>query len=84
MRTSLRLAIQAANWSALWTLDDGIFNSRTVPTAKPFCLELLDLNGASVDGRWRGCHPALGQLHLSARPDAALTATSSAVAQTQP
>jgi hypothetical protein len=62
----------ATSWSALRTLLGGIFNSRTVPTAKPFCLELLDLNGASVDGRWRGCHPALGQLRLSARPDAAL------------
>jgi hypothetical protein len=52
----------AASWSVLRKLEGGIFNSRTVPTAKPLRLGLVYLSGASGDGRWRGCHPALGQL----------------------
>jgi hypothetical protein len=39
-------------FNALWTEEGGNFNSRTVAAAKPSCLGLLCLNGASVDGRW--------------------------------
>jgi hypothetical protein len=55
----------ATSWNALWTLLGGIFNSRTVPTAKPLRLGLVYLSGASGDGRWRGFHPALGSRRRS-------------------
>jgi hypothetical protein len=67
----------------LWTEDGGNFNSRTVPLGKPHVLELLDLSGASVGGRWRGCHPALGQHRRASRPDAALAAAPGAAALPQ-
>jgi hypothetical protein len=57
----------ATSWSALRTLLGGIFNSRTVPTANPLRLGLVYLSGASGDGRWRGCHPALDQHSRVAR-----------------